>query len=370
MSIITKNYFIFGLKIRSLFLLLVVIPILMTTVYYMLFASDVFVSETRFVVRQPEKKNLSSLGVFLQSAGITSARDEAFTVLDFILSRDALQLVDQKYDLRKRYSNGSIFQRFNPFKADDSTESLFNYYKSRIKVETNTATSITTVSVKAFTPEDAYLINSELLLLSEGLINRLNARAQQDIIKFSMQEKQLAETEAKAAAVALTNYRDRQTLFDPNQQSTIQLQQVSKLQSELINVRGQQAQLNAFAADSPLAKSFEKRISELQKEIKAEMLKITGGDHSLTQKLSEYERLSLDRDFSNKRLAAAMASLDQARNEAQRQQLYLELIVQPHKPDVATLPERGRGILTIAIGSLLFYGILRLLLVGIMEHTS
>lgn len=370
MNILKDSYRLFGSKISLLFLLVVVMPVFITSIYYLLIASDVYVSETRFVVRQPEKKNLSSLGVFLQSAGITSARDEAFTVLDFILSRDALELVDKKYDLRKRYSGGSVLQRFNTFGFDDSAESLFDYYKNRINVETNTATSITTVRVKAFTSEDAYAINSELLLLSEGLINRLNTRAQQDIIKFSIQERQLAETEAKDASLALATYRDRQTLFDPNQQSTMQLQQVSKLQSELINVRGQQAQLNAFAAESPVAKSFEKRIGELQKEIKIEMLKITGGDHSLTQKLSEYERLSLDRDFSNKRLAAAMASLDQARNEAQRQQLYLELIVQPHKPDVATLPERGKGILIVAIGSLLFYGILRLLLVGIMEHAS
>jgi capsular polysaccharide transport system permease protein len=63
-----------------------------------------------------------------------------------------------------------------------------------------------------------------------------------------------------------------------------------------------------------------------------------------------------------------MASLEQARNEAQRKQLYLERIVQPNKPDIAIEPQRIRSILTTFVVGLIAWGILSILVAGVREH--
>lgn len=63
-----------------------------------------------------------------------------------------------------------------------------------------------------------------------------------------------------------------------------------------------------------------------------------------------------------------MASLEQARNEAQRKQLYLERIVQPNKPDIAIEPQRIRAILTTLAVGVVVWGILSMLFAGIREH--
>jgi len=170
--------------------------------------------------------------------------------------------------------------------------------------------------------------------------------------------------------MALSGYRNRQTLFDPAQQSNMQLQQVGKLQADLIDVRGQLAQLRTFVSESPYIKALEKRASELKKEINAEMSKVTGGSGSITQKLIEFERLSLEREFTEKRLASALASLQEARNQAQRQQLYLEKIVTPNLPDKAMYPRRVRDILIVFVVCLLIYSIVRLLKAGVEEHKA
>ena len=62
-------------------------------------------------------------------------------------------------------------------------------------------------------------------------------------------------------------------------------------------------------------------------EIKAEKERITGGSDSLASKAAEYERLALEMDFADKQLAVAMASLESARNQALRQQLYLMTMI-------------------------------------------
>ena len=113
---------------------------------------------------------------------------------------------------------------------------------------------------------------------------------------------------------------------------------------------------------------LQKRVSTLQSEINKQMSKVAGGNASLTKKSAEYERLVLERGFAEKQLAAALVSLEQARNDAQRKQLYLERIVQPSKPDVAVEPRRLRAILTTLVLGLICWGIFTILLSGVREH--
>lgn len=357
-------------KNRTLFVSIVVIPFLVSGFYYWGMASDIYISESRFVVRQPDKKSLSGLGMFLQSAGITSARDETFTVRDFMLSRDALALIEEDLDLRERYSRPEIdyFSRFDPLSTDNSFEALFAYYLEHVTVKIDVASSIVVCKVRAYSAEDAHTINTRLLSLSETLINTLNNRARKDMIRFALREVEEAEVAAKASALAFSAYREQETLFDPTQQSTLQLQQAYKMQAELIEVRGQLAQLRSLATESPRIRSLEQRYTELQREINEATAKLTGGSESITQKVIEFERLALDRQFSEKRLSGALATLEQARTEAQRQQLYLETIVTPNLPDSTIYPRRTRAVITVLMACLLFYGIAFILLAGVKEH--
>jgi capsular polysaccharide transport system permease protein len=63
-----------------------------------------------------------------------------------------------------------------------------------------------------------------------------------------------------------------------------------------------------------------------------------------------------------------MASLDSARNDAVRQQLYLERLVQPNMPDSAIEPRRIRSIFTTFVLGLVAWGIGSLVLASIREH--
>ena len=63
-----------------------------------------------------------------------------------------------------------------------------------------------------------------------------------------------------------------------------------------------------------------------------------------------------------------MVSLDQARNEAQRKQLYLERIVQPSMPDKSMEPRRIRGVLSTFLLGFILWGVLAMLFAGVREH--
>lgn len=356
--------------INRLFLLTVAVPTMLATLYFGLMASDVYVSESRIVVRSPDRQVATGLGALLKGAGFSRAQDDSYTVRDYVLSRDALKEIDDTLSVGKSFASDSVdrVSRFGGLDFDTSFEALHRYYQKKVDIQQDSASSITTLTVRAYAAQDAQNINQKLLELSEGLVNRLNERGRQDLISSAASEVAEAEAKSKSAALALSTYRNAKGVVDPERQATVQLQQVAKLQDELIATKTQLAQLKAFTPQNPQIPALQTRASTLQAEMAAETTKVAGGELSLANKAAEYQRLALEREFADKQLASALASLEQARSEAQRKQVYIERIAQPSLPDVALEPRRLRSILATFVLGLVAWGILSMLLAGVREH--
>jgi len=357
-------------SVNRLFLLTVALPTTLAVVYFGFIASDVYLSESRFVVRSPDRQVATGLGALLKGAGFSRAQDDSYTVHDYALSRDALKEINDKLAIGKAFASRDVdmISRFGGLDFDNSFEALHRYYQKKVDVQQDTASSITTLTVRAYTAQDAQSINQKLLELSEGLVNRLNERGRQDLIRSAATEVSDAETKSKAAALALSAYRNAKGVLDPERQATVQLQQVAKLQDELIATKTQLAQLKSFTPENPQIQALQIRARTLQTEMDIETGKVTGGERSLANKAADYQRLALEREFADKQLASALASLEQARNEAQRKQVYLERIVQPSLPDTALEPRRLRSMLATFVLGLVAWGILSMLLAGVREH--
>jgi capsular polysaccharide transport system permease protein len=143
---------------------------------------------------------------------------------------------------------------------------------------------------------------------------------------------------------------------------------VSKLQDELIGARTQLAQLRSLAPENPQIPLLETRIGSLGREIDVALGKVAGDRTSLSSTAAQYQRLQLEREYADRRLTAALTSLQDARNEGQRKQAYVERIVQPNLPDEALEPRRWRGVLATLVLGLIAYAIASMLLAGIREH--
>lgn len=355
---------------NKLLLITTTIPTVLAIIYFCLIASDVYISESRFVVRSPEKQNTSALGMVLKGTGFSKTQDDSYTVQDYVLSRDALNALNQELKIKENYSsrNIDVFSRFAGVDWDDSLEAFYLYYQKKIGVQLDSASSITTLTVRAFSSEAAWNINQRLVDLAENLVNKLNERGRQDMIRFAAEEVKDAQEKAKVAALALSQYRNAKGVIDPEKQSTIPLQQVAKLQEELIATRSQVMQLERLVKDNPQLSVLRQKTSLLENEIEAETRRITGGERSLAGKAAEFQRLVLEKEFSDKILASSMSTLEQAKNEAQRKQLYLERIVLPNKPDHAMEPRRIRAIIATLVIGLILFAVLSMLLAGMREH--
>ncbi|MGF7149242.1 capsular polysaccharide transport system permease protein [Sphingomonas zeicaulis] len=338
-------------------------------IYFGLIASDVYVSESRFVVRSPDKQQTAGLGFLLKSTGFGSAGEEIYVVQDYALSRDALKELDRGGEVSRSYSNPRVdwFNRFGSL-TDGSFESLYKYYQAMVTTEHDTTSTITTLTVRAYTRDEAFRLNERLLQLSETLVNRLNIRGQRDLVVYAEREVEEAEERARQAAGALAAYRNQQGVVDPEIQAKAVLQLISKLQDELIATRTQLVQLRAFAPQNPQIGALQARAASIQREIDDAMSGAAGNRRSLANQTTQFQRLQLESQFADRQLASAMGSLQEARNEARRKQVYLERIVAPNLPDKAIEPKRLRGIFATFVLGLVAWGILSMLLAGIREH--
>jgi capsular polysaccharide transport system permease protein len=359
-----------------------VIPTALAIVYFSLIASDRYISESRFVIRSNKSSSAgsSSLGGLLSGGGgginlggfsLGSSNDDAMAVHDYMLSRDALAELEKTLNVKKAFSKfgldaGVHFPSFTFW--DTSFEALYRYYPRRITVEFDPKSSVSVLTVNAFTAQDAYKINETLLEMGERLVNKLNERARQDMIGYAQAVVTQTEKRAKDATLALAAYRNEKGVIDPEKQSAFQLQQIGKLYEDLIAVRTQLTQLTTYTPQNPQIPALRTRLETIQKTIDAETAKVAGGQGSLANKASHYERLALEREFADKQLGLALAALENARNEAQRKMLYLERVAQPNLPDIAIEPRRIHSIFVVFVVGLVSWGILGLLYSSLREH--
>jgi len=126
------------LRKHLLFAVIVLVPTVAAILYYGLIASDVYISESRFVIRSPQRQQQAGLfGALLQGSALTRAQDDTYSVHDFILSRDALRELDEKLGVTKLYSGdkADVIGRFPAFDFDRSFEAFHRYWQNKATVD-------------------------------------------------------------------------------------------------------------------------------------------------------------------------------------------------------------------------------------------
>jgi len=354
------------------FLLLVVLPVLLSSGYYGLIASDQYLSQASFMIKSPGQQGaqVGTLANLIQTTGLSRGQEETSAVLDYIRSRNALA------DLQKRINVRAMFMRPDadrlaryPFPLSrDKFENLYDYYKKNVEVYLDTESGMAQLRVKAFTATDAHATALALLSLSEELVNRLNERAHQQAIVEAEKRIGEAEERVRRTSLQMTAFRNRENLLDPRLHATGIIEIVTKLSGEKSELQARLERMLAAAPDSPGIALLHSQITALSREIDKQSRLMAGGDAALSSKLGDYEYLALEQTFAAKMLESASTSLELARAEADKQQFYLQHVVEPDAPDMARYPRRIASIFVVLGVTLCLYFIGWMLMAGIVEH--
>jgi capsular polysaccharide transport system permease protein len=355
-------------------ILLVLLPTVAAGAYYGAIATDLYVSEARFIIRTANKPaNLvSGLNALLELAGMSHEQDDEYAVRDFLTSRDALTQLESQLNLRAIYADpkADFLTHYPSLIFGKSEEDFYRYFSERLTVVVNNTTGVTTMRVEAFNAHDSYAISGALLDLGESLVNKLNVRMQQDTVRLAEAEVARAEQRRIENQIAITAFRNHELILDPEKSSAMVVELIGRLAGELATVRTQIAETRGNAPNSPQLQSLQQRASAITQQISLERSRVANSSDGLAEKVAEYERLMLQREFAVRTLAQAVAALETARLEARRQQLYLERVVEPGVPDEAIMPRRWRMILTVFGFNVIGVGVLWLIGAGLREHAA
>lgn len=362
------------------FVLCVVLPTIIAGVYYFAYATDQYVSKFKFMVRDISTMTSTSSAADALTAmvGVTASSSpiENYMVVEYMLSQQAVQDLQSKIDLSSRYSLPFI-DFWSRLDSSASLERFTRYWNVMTKVEYDSIQGLSAAEVRAFSPEDAYLIAKTLLSLAEDLINDTVQRPQREALQYAEAEVKRAENRLRSVLAEVAAFRDQSGVIDPmtnlvTSNATVAAtlrSSMAAIQTEMTTLRSQGLSQNSqqFRTQQLKLKATEDQLKEVEAQIsKAKQ----SGDSSISKIVGRFEQLELERLFAQNMLTSTMQSLEQARANAAAKRLYVTAFVKPVEPRVSTYPRRIIAVLTVAIVSLMLWTISLLLARSIGEHLT
>ena len=363
----------FGWLKRHLgFLIFVALPTLLGTLYYEVIAAPIYMSTSQFVVtNMTPASSVGGLAGFLANSGLAPQGSYAYSVRAYMSSRDALAQLEKKIRIGDIYNRpgADFLAKFPNFFLGPSFENLYWHFSDWVDVEFDPIQLITTVTVYAFRPDDAYALDEQLLSLSEVAINDLNDRSGAAVLQAAKDEVDKLQKRLASIQQQITDLRNREQTLDPNQQSTAATALGATLESDLVTARALLAQIQQLAPSSPAAASLRSRIATLEQQLATERAKNTGGSGTLAPVVSQYDALLLQQQFVQQLVSAAISTLNSIEMTVAQRKLYVERVAEPSKPDIPYYPYRTEiDCFLVFITSFFLYGIGRMLVAAIREH--
>jgi capsular polysaccharide transport system permease protein len=389
-----------GGKLRKKFpwslLLIVILPTLFAFIYFGFMASDQYESTAEYVIKTQGGGDASSGLAGIMGAmgmggghGDSGAAGDSAMVEAYVESDQILRDLSKEIDLRAIYCSQEIdwisrlkstpdfFQLVSARKSHRTTdqeisaEDLLSYWKKKVKVTPGDAPGTSTLTVLAFTPQDAKTIAEKVIQLGESLVNHVSERSMKDAVVFAQKEVNLAHDRAMKAFDDLQQFQTRAKQVDPQGFAKARSEIQGKLEGQLSSTQAQMEALRQSLPDeAPGIQQMRTQISALQEQLMVEKNQSTSGrdGKSAAEVINEFGKRQLETEFASKDYLSALTALESARITANRQNRYLEAFDLPELPDKPSLPKRWYDIATVFAFCLLLWGVLNLFIAGVKEH--
>jgi len=330
------------------FLLLVLGPLVAVIFYLWTYAQDQYISTTGFTVRGQESGGASELlGGLAQFAGGTTASDSDI-LYEFIQSQEMVEAVDARFDLRAHYSANWPDDWAFAIWPDASLEDLIWYWQRIVGISYDSSTGLIQVEAMGFDAKSAQRITLEIVRESQDRINALNNQARGDAMRYATADLDTTVTRLKSAREALTRFRTRTRIVDPEADIQGRMGVMNNLQQQLAEALIEFDLLSiTTSVNDPRLTKAQQRIDVIRERIVIERQTFTsdntetgavGEDYPTL--IAEFESLTVDREYAEQTYRAALTALEVARNDAARQSRYLATYIKPTLPQTAEHPER------------------------------
>ena len=364
-----------GRSLLKQFSLFVLLPTALIAAYLFIVASDQYIAEARFAVRgNVEPMGDTTLGEFTSLIRKHNSQD-SFVIKDFIGSHNIVEQVEKALGVSTMFSRPKLdlwARYWGPLPIEDLTK----YWNRQVDAHIDVISGIITLTVRAFAPEDALAIATDVVARSEKLINDISRRAQADMVRQAEADAAKTQERLRNAYLGLQQFRNRWGIIDPAKSAeatamTLMTLRKDKLkaESDLQVLRGSNLDEKSRSVQVLAANvaAIDQQIRQLQDQLTTDGI-TAGSATNMTQALLEYEGLQVERTISEKLNESANFLLDRARVEAGKQHVFLSTFVPPSLPVASLYPRRGYALVVAFFCFLVLWSSTSLVIGGINDQ--
>jgi len=331
---------------------LLLIPIVLSGVYFYFIARDRYLTRSDFVIRKAEDNDTNMAGAGLATLlgrGNQLSLEDARFLKTYLQSPQVLHDLDRTYDLDKDYAQYG-YDWFAGVKPGLSKEKRLQFFKKQVSVSLDELSGSIVLRTIGLNPEASLNLNRFMLAKSEQFVNRLNQDISQKQLNFAESELIRAQGNLNRAKNRLLLYQDSNTVLDPKGEAELASQTISKLQEKLVELRVQLATLKLQFKDpaEPEVAVVADQVRELEQQIEKERRSLVSRQgRNLSRKTADVLKLESDVSFATDSYKLALTSVEKARIESKRQQKFMALLSAPQLPEDPENNWRSRGFLTV-----------------------
>lgn len=350
----------------------VVAPLTLAAIYWLGIAADQYVSEFRFMLRAAEDPQPAPDWLSTANAAQSQAALESRMLVEYASSRAIVDDVGKTLDLRRIYASPAA-DWWSRLSDPAPVEALVQYWRTRVDAFYDPGDATIVISARAFSPEDALAVANAVVTACEKVVNQVSLKMRRDALRQSEAEVAATETRLATVLAEIRDFRDRQGLIDPAKAADASADTAARLQEDLIRANTRLATLRAYMHDnSPTIAVLKAQIRSLEAQRQTLAANVANpkpaqGEAS-SSAVGTFEALENRRRFADDAYRHALDSLDRARADADRQQVYIASFVPPSLAEAALYPRRWRAIGIVALVSFGAWAIGSLALQSIRDH--
>jgi capsular polysaccharide transport system permease protein len=351
----------------------VFLPAVLVGTYYSVTAADQFVAEVRMAVRTPDalRKDAGSLGIIGRLLSTRDSGRDVFVVSNYIRSRNIVGELDADGRLRRIFgrSEADFLSRFDP---SGSPDELWKYWLGKVSSSVDIVAGIITVRATAFTRADALQLADDITRRAEVLVNDYSTRLRADAMRNAQKEVDEAAARYRKALLTLRDFRDADRVVDPIAAAVAT--ETMLLQVRLERIAIEQERIVTASLTSPRApgaqllaervKALDEQIARLRSQLTVEH----GNMKAASITLAKFEELEIERLFAERLLTVAINAYEKARQQAERQQVYLAVFAPARTPEDAQYPRRLVNTALVFFCAFMLWAVARLIVASARDQ--
>ena len=350
---------------------LTLIGMLLAIAYWLLIASDRYVSEASVIIRKTDSVTAPTPDLSMLIAGIAGVnRTDQLLLREYLLSVDMLKKLDAELNLKAHYGDWSRDWISRLWLTD--MEWFHRHYLSRVAIEYDEYAGVLRIKAQAYEPKMAWAIADILVREGERYMNQIGHELAQTQVNFLTTQVDLAQLRFQQARQRLLDFQNKNGLLSPQTTAESLNVLVAKLEEQRAQLQTQLASLpKNLDRDHPNIVMLSQSLAAVDRQIEEEKAKLanpTGKTLNIT--MEEFQRLQMEATFTQELYKAALTALEKGRIDATRM---LEKVSVLQTPTLAEYPMEPRriynAVVTLLFG-LMLVGILKLLESIILDHVD